>query len=90
MVVSKKAVRLGGHKKMAMVGAAVRNGKGPWQHLVFGNSSREAKRKLAKVVGLPVRMIDPLPIGRSDIDHPTWSEVRVFEKGRRGCCGRGG
>lgn len=48
-----------------MYSAAVRTFKGAWQLRQTGKTAREAKRKLAKEVGLSVRQADSLPLGKS-------------------------
>jgi hypothetical protein len=57
--------------------AKIRLPKGCWQHLSFGSTAREAKRSLAKKVGLPVRVVDPLPLGKSPVKAGSWSQVVV-------------
>lgn len=64
--------------------AAVRHSGGPWQGRVWGQSAREAKRALAKKLGLPLRWGDSLPLGRGGVVRETaggWNEV-VVEGGR--------
>lgn len=46
---------------------AIRNPKGCWQYRQNGLTARETKRKLGKVFGLPVRIVDSLPLGKSII-----------------------
>lgn len=60
--------------------AVVRTAKGPWRERQVGTTAREAKRRLAKELGLPVRWADSLPLGRSPVSAGQWAEVRVEER----------
>lgn len=61
-----------------MYTAAVRKAKGPWEHRSQGSTAREAKRNLAKRLGLPVRMVDGLPLGKTKLTTTqAWAEVEV-------------
>lgn len=47
---------------------AIRNPKGCWQYRQTGLTARETKRKLGKIVGLPLRIVDSLPLGKSLVE----------------------
>lgn len=57
--------------------AAVRKHRGAWQLRQTGTTAREAKRALAKAIGLPVRWADALPVGRTKVDVRGWGQVEV-------------
>lgn len=47
---------------------------GVWQMGTNGSTAREAKRKLAKMLGIPQSKLDSIPVGKSFVDlaHPTF------------------
>lgn len=58
--------------------AAVRLPKGSWQHRSYGSSAREAKRTLAKKAGIPFRLVDGLPLGKTRLTTTgEWGQVVV-------------
>lgn len=61
-----------------MYTAAVRKAGGAWQHRSYGKTAREARRSLAKKIGLPFRMVDGLPLGKTPLTTSgEWAEVEV-------------